>query len=1191
MIPSTHSAPKLLDAVRNSNLNTFLPSLAKHLSSCSQELEYDFSPFVAILTSKQVLSYPIDSIRLYATICLTEILRITAPQAPFSEEQLRSTLNSIIQQFRFLADPTSSLFEPVKSLTHSLVILEAMVLFATIASEDDISSLFSSVCAIAQSKADIPTTIGRELLTLLIDFTNELPSIPQPALDVTLKCCLNISSSSAFPNFPFDLLSSGHLQEFSKKFGDELCDFIEQNINNSETNFETEFSNVFQRISSIAVETIDEPTSLLTKYLYSPGISRVRSIKLLTDLSISLSKSGSNADRIKFIISQLSQAISEDDDVIEIRQSFVKVFFSFISFCISNSQISLSFLSLIQSISAYLISRIEDVDLEVRLFTINQVYSLLFNCLDSNALNSFEKLTPILINFWKHLIIRLRDKKQSLSLQASIFVADLLFQSLLIENITTLAQTIISDFAIIFRDVSSINFLPFLDVIFSVFCVQFESNSYTLARISDAFYPIFDDENLRLNFYNYLTTRSLHRNKLLTFLESAEVAVKQNQSNLIETFGLQWTFNSNSVFAQIISTKSYKKNLIEYCQLSPRVHDSLIVCKSEVPFKFNFDSEINSFSDSFRMIQSCDFLSCFLRRISPFYFFNFFVNLITNLINSKLDSSQIHVLGWVLKFLSNEKIIKGLSFDLNDKKYSKLIVKLINSVLNNSSNFSIMFLSSALSFVCNLCHSYRLEINIVTKISKFLMNCPQSDIHLPCLSIINNSLEHDLPAIQSLFANFYDSDYEISYQVEHLLPYFNFHVSSSIILPALFISNKDLILGKAINIFQNPTLIIIDSYPLTFVDFEEVSSFQLIFDQALSCFVKLVSTGNYQEEDLSTLWNLFRRIVNRRGDLQATGADISLAPFVYLRACTFKNLIDLFMISDVYQKLPVAKYSIFSFLIEEESDDVIQIFVKKISLVCRRFSTLQPSVLSLIFLVPDTPLLPLLASASKYVLVTLNSLSKTVPNLADSVLHLFSFLVLYCSFFNEENYLIPTAQSFSFYFNILFSIINEKELKDYSSKIKFILSKLNSATDLLRNSSDNLRVRQTVEIAENVLRIIKPEADLAVPSTVSVPNVFRLVPSSTGTSLPSDAGAVLSSTVRNFGKVLVGGTMETTKTAKVTSAGKKRRSSATVSKSKKSTSVPIPESPAKRVLPKRKAKRESSYEESEASEESSGYES
>ncbi|KAL0232898.1 hypothetical protein GEMRC1_011645 [Eukaryota sp. GEM-RC1] len=80
-----YDTSKLLNVISSaSKLPPYIRKVYDNLSSSPQTTDVDFSDLAPILTSSKLVNHQSDEVRHFTALSISEILRISAPEAPFS---------------------------------------------------------------------------------------------------------------------------------------------------------------------------------------------------------------------------------------------------------------------------------------------------------------------------------------------------------------------------------------------------------------------------------------------------------------------------------------------------------------------------------------------------------------------------------------------------------------------------------------------------------------------------------------------------------------------------------------------------------------------------------------------------------------------------------------------------------------------------------------------------------------------------------------------------------------------------------------------------------------------------------------------------------------------------------------------------------------------------------------------------
>jgi sister-chromatid-cohesion protein PDS5 len=100
--------------------------------------------YSSTLIEPSTISHGDQHVRLLTACCLSEILRIYAPEAPYSSEQLVQVFDLFIQQFRQIltCDASSPWYAKLFTLIETIATVRISVLLADIDAEETILELF-----------------------------------------------------------------------------------------------------------------------------------------------------------------------------------------------------------------------------------------------------------------------------------------------------------------------------------------------------------------------------------------------------------------------------------------------------------------------------------------------------------------------------------------------------------------------------------------------------------------------------------------------------------------------------------------------------------------------------------------------------------------------------------------------------------------------------------------------------------------------------------------------------------------------------------------------------------------------------------------------------------------------------------------------------------------------------------------
>ena len=151
-----------------------------------------------VLMTKRILNHQHKDVRLLACCCVVEMLRVYAPEAPFSDEQLADAFEAIIIELRGLQHPERAAFERVSSILESLARVKSCVIVVGMAEQGNEELVTSMFEVLLQSARPEHTSETRALMadvmkTCIEEFEGP---VPDSLVEVLLEAVLHFRASS-----------------------------------------------------------------------------------------------------------------------------------------------------------------------------------------------------------------------------------------------------------------------------------------------------------------------------------------------------------------------------------------------------------------------------------------------------------------------------------------------------------------------------------------------------------------------------------------------------------------------------------------------------------------------------------------------------------------------------------------------------------------------------------------------------------------------------------------------------------------------------------------------------------------------------------------------------------------------------------------------------------------------------------
>ncbi|EEB09310.1 cohesin-associated protein Pds5 [Schizosaccharomyces japonicus yFS275] len=180
-----------------------LLSRLQRLLSKLVEMDQDFAERDSILSvahslvHKNLLSHKDKSVRAYVCCCIVEVLRLCAPDAPYTISQLEKAFETIIKLLPGLEDPESVYYPQLYHILESLSVVKSAVLIVDFpAAETFLTSLFRLFFDLARK--GISKNIEVYMLDILQQLINEASIIPPAVVNTLLAQLVSGTSVQSF---------------------------------------------------------------------------------------------------------------------------------------------------------------------------------------------------------------------------------------------------------------------------------------------------------------------------------------------------------------------------------------------------------------------------------------------------------------------------------------------------------------------------------------------------------------------------------------------------------------------------------------------------------------------------------------------------------------------------------------------------------------------------------------------------------------------------------------------------------------------------------------------------------------------------------------------------------------------------------------------------------------------------------
>ncbi|GBG74693.1 hypothetical protein CBR_g19098 [Chara braunii] len=389
------SAPNLNKESILQNLKAANTMLMDIPQSASQAASAGVNACAAALAQRQLLHHRDKEVRLFVASCLSDILRVSAPEAPYEDTVLKDIFSLMVSIFHGLDDLQSPLFSRRVSILESMATVRICVVMLDLDCDDLILELFTSF--FDTISPEHPRTVAKSMVGVMTILLEDRDEIPQQLLDSILCSLLKRKreESPAAYSLAQQLLQScaDVLQPYVQRF---LLSVIVDG-RGGESELVEHYHELIYEIYQVAPQVLITVLPSLAQELEVNQVDkRLKTIRLLARL---FSIPGKNtANEYQQLFTDFLKRMNDKD--LEVRLEMAKLAKSVLPCLPSNSAESKELLE-------ELISRVMDYDYEARSMAVKMMCEL---AIAKPRLIPCDKL--------QNVSDRLRDKKVSVRKEA-----------------------------------------------------------------------------------------------------------------------------------------------------------------------------------------------------------------------------------------------------------------------------------------------------------------------------------------------------------------------------------------------------------------------------------------------------------------------------------------------------------------------------------------------------------------------------------------------------------------------------------------------------------------------------------------------------------------------------------------------------------------------------------------------------
>ncbi|TYH69570.1 hypothetical protein ES332_D05G065500v1 [Gossypium tomentosum] len=151
--------------------------LSRVEQSPSQSMQNVLSPSLKALVAEHLFRHPDDDVKVAVAACISEITRITAPDAPYDDDQMREVFQLIVSSFENLSDKSSCSFIKRTSILETVAKVRSCVVMLDLECDALIVEMFQHFLkAIRDYHAEAVFTSMVTIMTLVLEESEDIPT-------------------------------------------------------------------------------------------------------------------------------------------------------------------------------------------------------------------------------------------------------------------------------------------------------------------------------------------------------------------------------------------------------------------------------------------------------------------------------------------------------------------------------------------------------------------------------------------------------------------------------------------------------------------------------------------------------------------------------------------------------------------------------------------------------------------------------------------------------------------------------------------------------------------------------------------------------------------------------------------------------------------------------------------------------
>ncbi|KAE8731669.1 hypothetical protein F3Y22_tig00002793pilonHSYRG00254 [Hibiscus syriacus] len=236
--------------------------LSRVEQSPSQSMQNALSPSLKALIAEHLFRHPDDDVKVAVAACISEITRITAPDAPYDDDQMREVFQLIVSSFENLSDKCSLSYIKRTSILETVAKVRSCVVMLDLECDDLIVEMFQHFLKAIRDYH--PQSIFTSMVTIMSLVLEESEDIPMELLSPILAS-VKIDNEEILP------VARRLAEKVLKNCASKLRPYLTQAVENLGISYD-DYSSVIASVCQVTAHAVNSNDAASGKHVDDESI-------------------------------------------------------------------------------------------------------------------------------------------------------------------------------------------------------------------------------------------------------------------------------------------------------------------------------------------------------------------------------------------------------------------------------------------------------------------------------------------------------------------------------------------------------------------------------------------------------------------------------------------------------------------------------------------------------------------------------------------------------------------------------------------------------------------------------------------------------------------------------------------------------------------------------------------------------